>query len=67
MNFENQLTAANIRKRHDDLPIEAARAQQCRVQNVRTIGRRYYNNAFVALEAVHLNEHNWFSVCSRSS
>ena len=55
--FQNQLTTANIRQRHDDLPVKAARAQQRRVKHVRPVSRCNDDNAFTAFETVHFNQH----------
>ena len=49
-------TAANIRQRHDNLAVKAARAQQRRVEHVRTVGRSHHDHAFIALETVHFDE-----------
>src|SRR3712207_7270607 len=45
-----------FRSRHDDLAVETAGAEQGRIEHVRTVGRRDDDDAFVRLEAVHLDE-----------
>ena len=42
--------------RHHDLAVEAARAQQRRVEHVGPVGRGDDDDAFVGLEAVHLDQ-----------
>ena len=56
VHLEDLLAAAHIRQRHDDLAIEAARAQQRGIEHVRTVGRGDDDDAFVAFEAVHLDQ-----------
>ena len=43
-------------KRHHDLPVEPARPEQRRVQDIRTVGRGDDDDPFVAVEPVHLDE-----------
>ena len=45
------------REGHDDLAVEATRAQQRRVEDVGPVGRRHHHDALGGLEAVHLGEH----------
>ena len=56
MNFEDLLAADHVWVRHDDLTIEAAGTQQRRVQHIRPVGRSDQNDAFIGLEAIHLDE-----------
>ena len=56
VHLEDLLAAAHVRQRHDDLAVEAARAQQRRVEHVGAVGRGDDDDAFVALEAVHLDQ-----------
>ena len=56
VDLEDLLAAAHVGQRHDDLAVEAARAQQRRVEHVRTVRRGDDDDAFVAFEAVHLDE-----------
>ncbi len=56
MHLQNLLAPDHVRIRHDDLPVEAAGAQQRRVEHVRAVGRGDQDDAFVRLEAVHLDE-----------
>src|SRR6266480_2852277 len=53
---QNLLTAAHVGQRHDDLAVEAPRAQQRRIEHVGTVGRRDDDDALVALEAVHFHQ-----------
>ena len=56
VHFQDLLSAGNVRVRHDDLAIEAARAQQRGVEHVRPVGRGDQDDAFIGLEPVHLDE-----------
>jgi hypothetical protein len=56
VNFENPLAAAQVGRVDDDLPVEPTRAQQRRIEHVGTVRRGDEDDAFVALEAVHLHE-----------
>ena len=56
MHHEDLLAAANVGQRHDHLPVEAAGAQQRRVKHVGPIGGGNQDDAFVGLEAVHLDQ-----------
>ncbi len=56
MHFQNLLTANDVRQAHHHLAIEPARAQQRRVQHVRTVGGGNDDNAFIAFEAVHFHQ-----------
>ena len=56
MNLENLLAADEVRIRHLDLPVEAARTHQRRVEHVGTVGRGDQDDALIRLEAVHLDE-----------
>ena len=47
---------ADVRVGHHDLPVEAARAQQRRIEHVGPVGGGDDDDAFVGLEAVHLDE-----------
>ena len=53
---QDLLAAAHVRQRHHHLAVEAARAQQRRIQHVRTVGGGDDDDALVALEAVHLHQ-----------
>ena len=57
MDLEDFLATDDIRVRHNDLTVEAARTQQRRIENIRTVGRSDQNDAFIRLEAVHLDKH----------
>ena len=56
MNFQDLLAADHVRVRHDDLTIEAAGTQQRRVQHIRPVRGSDENDAFIGLEAIHLDE-----------
>ena len=56
VNFENLLAADHVRIGHDHLAVEAAGAQQCRVENVGPVGRGDEDDAFIRLEAVHFHQ-----------
>src|SRR5947208_2924940 len=56
MHLEDFLTADEVGIRDHDLAIEPARTQERRVEHVRAVGRRNDDDAFVLLEAVHLDE-----------
>ena len=56
VDFQDLLAPRDVGVRHDDLPVEAAGPQQRRVEHVRTVGRGDDDDAFVGLEAVHLDE-----------
>ena len=56
MHLENLGAAGQVRVRHRDLAVEAAGAQQRRVQDVRAVRRRDEDDALAAGEAVHLHQ-----------
>ena len=56
VDLENALAAPEIRRVDDDLPVEAARTQQRRIEHVGTVRRGDEDHAVVRLEAVHLDE-----------
>ena len=56
VHFQDLFAADHVRIGHDDLPVEAARPQQRRVEHVRPVGGGDQDDAFVGLEAVHLDE-----------
>jgi hypothetical protein len=53
---EDLLTALHVRARHHHLTVEAAGAQQRRVEHVGPVGGGDQDHALVGLEAVHLDE-----------
>ncbi len=53
---EDALAALHVRTVDDDAAIEAARAQQRRIEHVGAVGGRDEDDALVRLEAVHLDE-----------
>jgi hypothetical protein len=56
VHLEDLLATADVRQRHHDLAVEAARAQQRRIEHVRTVGRGDDDDAGRAFEAVHLDQ-----------
>ena len=56
VDFEDLLAAPNVGQRNDDLAIEASRAKQGWIEDVRAVGRGDDNDTFVAFESVHLDE-----------
>src|SRR5690554_2988712 len=54
--LEDLLATTDIRQANDHLTVEAARAQQRRVEHVRTVGRGNHVNTVVGFEAVHLHQ-----------
>ena len=56
MHREDPLAALHVRTIDDDPAIEAARAQQRGIENVGTVGGGDEDDAFVRLEAIHLDE-----------
>ncbi len=56
VDLEDLLAAADVRVGHHDLAVEAAGPQQCRIEHVGTVGGSDQDDAFVRLEAVHLDQ-----------
>ncbi|CDN45514.1 hypothetical protein BN871_HV_00060 [Paenibacillus sp. P22] len=56
VDFEDGLASFYIRAVDRDLTVEAAWTKQRGIQNVRTVGGGYDDDAFVGAEAVHLDE-----------
>ena len=56
MNLQDLLAADEVGVRDDDLTVEAAGPQQRRIEHVGPVGRGDDDDAFVLLEAVHLDE-----------
>ena len=56
MNLQDGLPAAHVRQIDGHLAIETARAQQRRVQDIRTVCGRDDDDAFLSIEAVHLHQ-----------
>ena len=56
VHLQDLLAAKHIRVGHDDLTVEAAGPQQRRVEHVGAVGRRDQDDAFIGLEAVHLDQ-----------
>ena len=56
VHLQDLLAADHVRVRHHDLAVEAARAQQRRIEHVGPVGGGDQDDAFVGLEAVHLDE-----------
>src|SRR5438309_1431403 len=53
---QDALAAFEVGTVHDDLPVEAARTQQRRVEDVGTVGRGDEDDATLDVETVHLDE-----------
>ena len=56
MDFQDLLAAHDVRVRHHDLTVEAARAQQRGIEHVRPVRRRNEDDALVRLETVHFDK-----------
>jgi hypothetical protein len=56
MPAQNLLAAAQVGEIDHHLPVEAARAQERRVEHVGAVGGRDEDHAVVGFEAVHLDE-----------
>ena len=56
MHFQDRLSAAHIGQVDVDLTVETARAKESGIEDIRAVGRRHDDNAFVGLETVHLHE-----------
>ena len=56
VDLEDLLATGHVRAVDGDLAVEAARAQQRRVQDVGTVGRGDHDDAAIGVEAVHLDE-----------
>ena len=57
MDLQDREALLELGHRHDDLTVEAARAQQRGVEDVGPVRRRHHHDALGGLEAVHLGEH----------
>jgi hypothetical protein len=57
VHLEDGLALLVLGQRHDDLAVEAAGAQQRRVEDVGPVGGRHHHDALGGLEAVHLGQH----------
>ena len=53
---EDLLAAAQVGRRHEDLAVEAAGAQQRRVELLEQVRGRHHDDVLARLEAVHLDE-----------
>ena len=56
VHLQDLLAADHVRVRHHDLAVEAAGAQQRRIEHVGPVGGGDQDDAFVGLEAVHLDQ-----------
>ncbi len=56
VNLQNALAPAHVRQVDRDLAIKAARAQQRRVQHIGPVRRGDDDDAFLRIEAVHLDQ-----------
>src|SRR5262249_22794076 len=53
---EDTFAPFNIGARNDNTPVEAAGAQQCRIEDVGSVCSGNQNDAFVGLETVHFDQ-----------
>ena len=56
MYTQDCFTALHIRFAYIDLTVKASRTQQCRIQNILTVGCCNDNDAFICTKAIHLNQ-----------
>ncbi len=56
MDFENGFTAENVGAADDHAAVEAAGAEEGRIEDVRAVGGGDENHAFIRFEAVHFNQ-----------
>src|SRR4051812_43327522 len=56
VDLEDAFAALEVRRIHDDLPVETTRTQQRRIEDVRAVRGGDENYAVIGLEAVHLDE-----------
>lgn len=54
--LQNRLAAFQIRCFDGHLTVETTRAQQCRIEHIRTVGRSDDDEVRIVVEAVHLDE-----------
>ena len=57
VHFKDLLTTTDIWQTDHNLTVETAWTQQRGVKNVWTVSCRNHNDAFIAFEAIHLNQH----------
>ena len=57
VHLQDRQPLVEVGQRHDDLAVEAARAQQRRVEDVGPVGRRHDDDALGDVETVHLRQH----------
>ena len=57
VHLEDLTTIIEFGEGHDHLSVESARAQQCRIKNVGSVGGGDHDDACGDLETVHLREH----------
>ena len=53
---QDLFSTADVGQRDHHLPVEAARAQQGRIEDIGAVGGRYEDHPFVGLEPVHLHQ-----------
>ena len=56
MDLEDSLAALHIGKRDGNLTVKTTRTQQCRVQDVRTVGSGDDDDPFTGVKTIHLHE-----------
>ena len=54
---KNLFPATDVRQRDNHLTVKTTRTHQCRIKDVRTVGRSDHDDTDTGLEAVHLNQH----------
>ena len=56
MDLQNFLTSLGIRNTYINLTVKTPRAQQCRIQNIRSVGSSQNDNALCPAKTVHFNQ-----------
>ena len=56
MHLQDLFSSLYIRTSNTHFTVKSSRTQNCRIQNIHTVGRRHYDNAFVHTESVHLHQ-----------
>src|SRR5581483_10389218 len=56
MHPENLFASTHVRTVHHYAAVKTARAEQRRIENVGTVGRRHEDDAFVGFKTVHLDQ-----------
>src|SRR5438093_259177 len=56
VHLEDAFSTPHVRPVHHDLAVEAPGSEECRIEHIGTVGGRYHDDAFVGIEAVHLDQ-----------